>query len=127
MLAKKYRLPGYLIPLVSQKGKTQVTSLFVLKYLSTSTIELLNHCAIGSLSNSLAAFIFSKKLDKRAVVRNQAKRRLSEAVRQILPQIKQPSAVIFFAKKDILSAKYQVILQEVEKTIKQLNNETIQQ
>ena len=59
------------------------------------------------MKQSLFAFLVSKKLDKRAVVRNKIKRRLSEAVRSLLPQVKAGQAVIILAKKEILKASYQ--------------------
>ena len=108
MLPKKNRLPGYLIPEVLAKGKTTQSSLFGLKIFK----------ADSPLENSRFAFVFSAKLDKRAVKRNKAKRRLKEVVRLLLPKVKPGYFYVFLAKKAILNADLKTISREVEKVFK---------
>ncbi len=67
---------------------------------------------------SFFAFIFSKKLDKKAVRRNKVKRRLNEAVRQLLPKIKTGLAIVFLPKKEIMELDYQEILKKTEQSFK---------
>ncbi len=60
-------------------------------------------------------FVVSKKIDKKAVVRNKIRRWLSEAVRILLPQLHQDVYAVFFVKKDIKDANFQKIKKEINK------------
>lgn len=48
------------------------------------------------------AFVISKKVDKRAVIRNKIKRGLAKAVQEVLDKIKTDYNVIIIAKPSIL-------------------------
>lgn len=71
-------------------------------------------------------FIASKKLSKKAVERNRAKRLLKEAVRLNFPSIKDLSYdIVFIARKYILNSKLQDVLEDLLSFLKYLreNNE----
>ena len=53
-----------------------------------------------------AAFIVGRRVDKRAVVRNRVKRRLREAWRQELPDVKDSVDVAFIAQPPAGEASY---------------------
>ena len=59
------------------------------------------------------AFIISTKIHKRAVKRNRAKRLLSEAIKDLLPQIKSGFDVVFLAKKNLIEANLWQIKKEI--------------
>ncbi len=70
--------------------------------------------ANNGLEASRFAFVFSTKVSKSAVKRNKARRRMREAVRLALPDIRGGYDIVFIAKKDILDKDYA----EIESTIK---------
>lgn len=128
MLSKKFRLPGNQIPEVIKKGKRFSFPLFNL-VVSNQTIESSrdkaikksNHITIKPHNHqtlSRFAFVISKKISKKAVVRNRTKRLLSESVRLLMPQIRKGCDVIFFAKKPLLEEKLQNVMPVVEKGLK---------
>jgi len=103
-LAKKYRLKKRKdFEAVKKKGKLISGPLFSLLVLKEKSTE------------SKFAFIVSKKIDKRAVVRNKIRRRLAEAVRQILPKISANLKVVFLAKPNLKEAKFEDIIRELKK------------
>lgn len=119
MLAKKFRLPGHSIPKVLSKGKILQLPLFTVKFLRFPT----NHLA----DNSLFTFIVSPKVNKKAVVRNLLKRRLSQALWKNLSAFKPKMQIIILAKKEILKAGYRQIEQEMKLAVGLLNNKTMKQ
>jgi len=60
------------------------------------------------------AFVVSKKIDKRAVKRNKAKRLLSEVVKSFLSQIQPGVKGVFLVKKEILGKSFAEIKNEIE-------------
>lgn len=54
------------------------------------------------------AFVVSKRLSKKAVVRNKVRRRLSEMIRELLPSIKGGD-YLFSVKKEIVEKKNQEV------------------
>lgn len=68
----------------------------------------------NNLKQSRIGFVISKKVSKKAVVRNKIKRRIREIVRINLKRIKKGYDIIFFAKKSIVEKDYQEIEKEVE-------------
>ena len=111
MLSKTHRLPGNQIPQVLKKGKRLSFSFFNLVVLETRTQNL-------ESSSARFTFVVSKKVSKKAVVRNRTKRLLSESVRLLMPQIKKGDDIIFFAKKALTKEKLQDVLPVVEKAFK---------
>ena len=59
------------------------------------------------------AFIISTKVHKKAVRRNHARRLLSEAIKEFLPQIKPGFNGVFLAKKTLIDADYSQIKKEM--------------
>lgn len=64
-------------------------------------------------TNSQFAVIASKKIAKKAIERNHAKRRIFEAIREILENIKEGYEVVFLLKKPAVSNSYSQIKEEV--------------
>ena len=60
------------------------------------------------------AFIVSKKIDKRATVRNRVRRLFSESVREILPEVKKGVDGAFLAKRSAANQKFSIIRTDVE-------------
>ncbi len=111
MLSKKFRLPGNQIPQVIKKGKRFSFSLFNLVIYQRQRDK-------GTKGQSSCfSFVVSKKISKKAVIRNRTKRLLSESVRLLMPQIKKGHDIIFFAKKALTEEKLQDILPQVEKSL----------
>lgn len=78
MLGAKYRFHGYgSLKFVYSKGRTVRTRFLSLKY-----------CPNTRREDSRLAVVVSKKVTKKAPVRNRMRRRLYEAVRQQWPMIK---------------------------------------
>lgn len=65
------------------------------------------------------AFIVSTKISKIAVVRNKAKRRLREAVKQNIDKVAKGYDVVFLTKKTTLERSSKEITSEVEKIFKE--------
>ena len=63
-------------------------------------------CPRPDSDQARAAFIVSRRVDKRAVVRNRVKRRLREAWRQELPDVKDSVDVAFIAQPPAAQASY---------------------
>lgn len=104
MLVRKHRLTSSRdFRLVLTKGKTYTHKLVILKVLPTSRIQ-----------PSRFAFSASSKLGT-AVARNRAKRLLREAVRLLVPQIKQTGLdVVLIARPPIRDAKVNEVLAVLE-------------
>lgn len=65
---------------------------------------------------SKAAFVVSKKIDKRAVVRNKIKRRMREVYKELLienPSFSKWMSMIFTAKADVKDIDFQKFRQEL--------------
>ncbi len=70
--------------------------------------------SFGSKSESQAAFIVSKKIDKRSVVRHQVKRKLADAISPFLPRLGKNVELVFLAKQKIIEAPPEQIKSELE-------------
>ncbi len=84
MLKKKYRLPS---SIRLEKAKTISTKYFVLK------------TADSNLSFPRFAFVISKKVDRRAVVRNKIKREITSAISQDVDKFTSGRDMIFILKR----------------------------
>ncbi len=60
------------------------------------------------------AFVISKKIDKRAVVRNRIKRKLSRAVEKIFKDVSKRRNIVVIAKKGIEVSLEKEILKNLE-------------
>lgn len=105
MLPKKYRLS---LKTEFRRIKNQA------KVNHSRSFSLLVCASDQDCETSQFAFIVSKKIDKRAVERNRAKRRLSAAVGSLLPQVKNGFQVVFLARKTILTVIYKELVREIE-------------
>ena len=104
MLAKKYRL---------RKNSEFVATYAQAKYVSSQYLTL----NIGKPKPhndfvSKVAFVVSKKIDKRAVVRNKIKRRMREAYKILInenPNFQKWMSAIFTAKADLINADLSLV------------------
>lgn len=64
------------------------------------------------------AFIVSKKIDKRAVIRNQTKRVLRSAVERLIKNIKIGSDIIIISKKELIPEQRKEVLDALEAVFK---------
>ena len=71
----------------------------------------------GSLGAG-AAFIVSKKIDKKSVVRHQVKRKLSDAVFPFLPRLPGNIELVFLAKQKAVLTTRENLQKEVETILK---------
>lgn len=62
-------------------------------------------------------FVVSTKIDKRATVRNNLKRKLREAVRIILPTLKRGFEASFYVKNGMKGKRYEEVSAEVNKVL----------
>ncbi len=109
-LAKKYRLKRKKDFLkIKQKGEILDTPLFGLLVLQEKT------------SFPLFGFVISRKISRKAVLRNKIRRRLTETVRLLLPRLKPNIKILVLAKKSLLQAKFQEIFQTMEKSLAELD------
>ena len=108
MLAKKYRL---------RKNSEFVATYAQGKYVSCQYLTL----NIGKLKPhsdfvSKVAFVVSKKIDKRAVVRNKIKRRMREAYKILIkenPNYQKWMSAIFTAKTDLINADLTLVTSQM--------------
>lgn len=87
---------------VLSKGKTIQGKLFAIKILESAQPK---PTKIG--------IITSKKIAKQAVYRNRARRRLREAIRTHLKNLRNGFLVVILTKKEIVESDYKTILEEV--------------
>ncbi|MFC1711048.1 ribonuclease P protein component [Patescibacteria group bacterium] len=112
MLQKKYRLPAFKIPDLAKTGNRYNSQLFTLVFKKQKKENTKQY--------SKFAFIVSKKIDKRATVRNKSKRRLSEGVSDSLSKIKPCYNVLILAKKRLMTTNYQTTRSELRKVFKKV-------
>jgi len=62
------------------------------------------------------AFVVSKKIDKRAVVRNSLKRKVRASVEEIFDKIETGWDFVFYPKTKTIGAEKKHVLEELEKT-----------
>lgn len=105
MLKKINRLP---LPKLNN-SKNYSTSLFNLKIAS------------NNLGTKRFAFVVSKKVDKRAVVRNSLKRKFSSCVEEIFDRIENGFDVVFYPSSGSVNAPREKILDEIKKIL--INND----
>ncbi len=91
---RSYSLKRAEIGLVLEKGRLSHFPLFTLRTLTNSEVKSIK-----------VAFVASKKVFPKAVLRNKAKRRSRDAFRQNLSNIKN-GHYIFFLKKEVLKADF---------------------
>lgn len=67
------------------------------------------------------AVVISKKVDKRAVVRNRCRRRVQEILRLSLPSLEDGSDILIYIRKDISNLPAQEITVEIATAFQRLN------
>lgn len=72
-------------------------------------------------SLSKFAFIISKKIDKKAVIRNKIKRSLARVLEEILTEIKPGYNFVFIVKKEILGKSQEEVAENVKEVFKTNN------
>lgn len=100
MLKKRYRLKGAISP----RALLVHTQFFTLRFSPNGTTQ------------SRFGFVVSKKVDKRATVRNRSKRKIRACIETILDKIKLGYDMMFFLKKEI--AEGENICSIVEEVLK---------
>lgn len=104
MLKKIYRLS---VLKREKNEKTISSSSFTLKYL------------INGDDVSRFAFIISKKIDKKAVIRNKIKRTISKVIEENLSEIVLGYNFIFIPKREILTKSKEELEKEIKEVFKQ--------
>ncbi len=72
----------------------------------------------GAADGPKAAFVVSKKIDKRSVVRHEVKRKLSLAVELFLPRLGKNVELVFLAKQKAGAAATEELAAEMEQVLK---------
>src|SRR5438105_2187161 len=90
MLKRKYRLPFYCRFTAASNTHT---NLFVIKVQP------------NDIGYNRYGFIVSKRVDKRAVVRNTTKRKLRSCIEDLFEQIQQGYDILFILKKSLVDIK----------------------
>jgi ribonuclease P protein component len=109
MLRKRYRLP---IKIKLTHSSVSRSETFLLKI------------SQNKLSFNRFGFIISKKIDKRAVVRNRTKRLIRSCIEEISGKIKQGYDMLFIIQKSVVDKNRYEFYNEIEKLLseKQLIN-----
>jgi len=87
------------------------------------------HCPLFKLSlarrkikaESRFGFVISKKIDKRAVVRNRIKRLLRQAVRERLERIPDGFDIVFVVRPQIVGKNYEEVNSEFDKVLSKVS------
>ncbi len=72
----------------------------------------------GGNSGPTAAFIVSKKIDKKSVVRHGVKRKLSDAVSPLLARLGKNTELVFLAKQKAVTTTAKDLATEVEQILR---------
>ncbi len=70
-----------------------------------------------SASEPVCAFIISKKIDKRSVVRHEVKRKLSDAITSFLPRLPKNIELVFLAKQKAVQSTREELKKELESVL----------
>jgi ribonuclease P protein component len=105
MLKRKYRLPV----------RAKVT-----RPSSHKSLTFLLKIYKNNLSFSRFGFVISKKIDKRAVVRNRTKRVMRSCIEEMLPKIENGYDMLFILQKSAVGQKREAFYNEAEKLFKEL-------
>lgn len=73
----------------------------------------------NNLGLSRFSFIISKKIDKRAVVRNKTKRKIRSVIEEMLDSVGKGRDFVFYLKKDLVDAKREDIKIQINKLFKE--------
>ena len=73
------------------------------------------------LPDTRAAVIISKKVDKRATVRNRCRRRVQEVLRLQFPQLKPGFDILVYIRKDIRALESDALVSELQTSLRRLS------
>lgn len=106
MLKRKYRLVTW-----GNKERARVvhTPFFTLRVTQNTT------------TNTRFGFVVSKKIDRRAVVRNKVKRKIRSCIEEMKASIKPGFDLLFFAKKTAVEEERKTILDRLTIVLRQEN------
>jgi len=96
------------VNLVLKTGKTERGKFLIFKFLETN------------FDKSRFAFLVSKKISKKAVLRNKIKRRMSEIVREEMKKISKRIDGVFIALSGIEKQSFQNIKEEIKRIFQKL-------
>lgn len=105
MLKKEFRL----LEPISKNAKTLSTAQFLLRY------------SENGQGKSRFAFVVSKKIDRRSVVRNRIKRLLRSSVEDNIERIKKGNDYLFILKKELIGKEKKEIDSYLKKSLLQEN------
>ena len=77
----------------------------------------LSHTKTALFDGPKIVCVVSKKIAVRATDRNKIRRRCREALKMFLPDIKEPVALIFVAKREVVAATFDEIRNDVQKLL----------
>ncbi len=106
MLTKRNRLTKKEFRTVSQKGKISRGDFLILRFRR------------NDLGVTRANFVISKRIERKAIGRNQIRRWLSEVFRNSLENTKKGFDLIFFARKEIKGRNFQEISKDLQETLR---------
>lgn len=109
MLTKQYRLPRKGIDQVKNNGHRFYSPFFTVVYLPEQE------------TNSQFAFVISKKVSKKATVRNRTRRLIAGSVRELLTDLEKGYWVVFLVKKLALDQNKEVLSEAVREAFSQIN------
>ena len=118
MLSKKYRLKNPVAFIATYKQNIAISDRNICIYFGKKLTE--------ENKNVRIAFVVSKKIHKRAVVRNRIKRLMRENFRKILAMpefnfVKEYTSIICVAKKGAIEANYHDIKSSLEEILNKKN------
>ncbi len=117
MLSKENRLKRFLDFKNCYNNSKSVSNQFIVLYIGKLNLNKSNPTRVG--------FVVSKKVDKRAVVRNTTKRKLREATRLIIKNNMLPldnfENIIILARKSLTNIKTQDIIPMIIKLFGKIN------
>ncbi|MCL5432500.1 MAG: ribonuclease P protein component [Patescibacteria group bacterium] len=106
MLKKKFRLSA---SLSLRQAKTVDSALFKIRFLK------------NNLSFNRFAFVVSKRVDKKAVVRNKIKRILRECVQKNIDDLNTGYDILFLAKSGLKEKEPEIISESIINTLRASN------
>lgn len=103
MLSKKNRISNrHLINKLLRKGRIYQSDNFTVKYLPATS------------EDSKFAIVTSKKISKKAVVRNKLRRQITESIRLNINVLKSNIVAVLITKPSIVNLKYEELAHEIE-------------
>jgi ribonuclease P protein component len=109
MLTRRYRLSKKGIDQVKNNGRRFYSPFFTVAYL------------FGQEANSQFAFVISKRVSKKATVRNRTKRLIAGSVRELLVSLRGGYWVVFLIRRSALDQSKEVLSGAVKEAFGRIN------